>query len=490
MELNRRSFLEAGSSVLLGAAAAPRARLRPRVGIIGGGLSGVSCAWLLDGVADVVLFESRRSLGGHVQTIEVAASDRSVRVDVGAQFFSESAHPTYERLIEILGLSSQNIECEMSITLTETGRELPRFVSPSPKRAWAFFPPWNLPALLAFLPFALAARTFVYHGDWLVPLEDWLATLPVPVEQKEHLILPLLSAMIGCSLEEARGVSARNALYFVGTALPSNLLDPIRYDNSLLGLSAVVGALARRSRDLTAHLGSPVVAVRPLRDGGYRIENDRGISASVDVAIVTAPPYATAPLLSGIPALEEVSRILREFEYFSAEIAIHRDPVYMPQNHRYWSAYNPHVDGDFCEASIWYGALRPAPEGEAPLSLFKSWATARSTPPSEELFRRRFLHPRVEPGFIRAQRKLASGHQGGAGVWFAGSYMKEVDSQETALVSAMDVVRELAPGAPNLRRLQGRTPVFRAEGPLSRSYRLTGAGKMARSGPPGFTSSR
>jgi predicted NAD/FAD-binding protein len=457
MAMNRRSFLKAGFPVLLSAIPGPRPlgkRRRPRVGIVGGGLSGVSCAWLLDGVADVVLFESRRSLGGHAQTIDVAVGDESLRVDVGAQFFSLPAHPTYSRLIEVLGLANENIECEMSITLTEAGREFPRFVSPTVQRLWAIFLPWNLPALLAFLPFALAARSFVEHGDWLVTLEDWLATLPVAVEQREHLLLPLLSAMIGCSIEEARGFSARNALFFVGKALPQNLLEPIRYKNSLLGLSAMVAALARQSRGLTAHVGSPVVAVRPLREGGYRIENDRRTSAPVDVVIFAAPPYATKPLLSEIPALERAAGVLGEFDYFNAEIAIHRDPVYMPEDHRYWSTYNTHVDGDFCEASVWYGALRHAPEGQDRFSLFKSWATARSIPPAEEVFRRRFLHPRVVPGFIRAQRKLAQRHQGNAGVWFAGSYMKEIDSQETALVSAMDVVRELAPRAPNLLRLQ------------------------------------
>jgi predicted NAD/FAD-binding protein len=87
------------------------------------------------------------------------------------------------------------------------------------------------------------------------------------------------------------------------------------------------------------------------------------------------------------------------------------------------------------------------------MMLFKSWATARSRRPKEEIFRRVFLHPRITPDFIRAQRLLAA-CQGGAGIWFAGSYTGEVDSQETALLSAMNVVRELDPQAPNLLALE------------------------------------
>jgi predicted NAD/FAD-binding protein len=55
-----------------------------------------------------------------------------------------------------------------------------------------------------------------------------------------------------------------------------------------------------------------------------------------------------------------------------------------------------------------------------------------------------FLHPRITPDFIKTQRLLA-GLQGTTGVWFAGSYTGEVDSQETALLSAMNVVESWLP---------------------------------------------
>jgi heterodisulfide reductase subunit A-like polyferredoxin len=71
---SRRSFLRTTAAAAVGVSIAGRARRAfadppPRVGIVGGGLAGVSCAWLLDGVADAVLFERRSSLGGHTETI-------------------------------------------------------------------------------------------------------------------------------------------------------------------------------------------------------------------------------------------------------------------------------------------------------------------------------------------------------------------------------------------------------------------------------------
>jgi predicted NAD/FAD-binding protein len=253
---SRRSFLKTGSAAAL-ALSLPGARRalaggRLRVGIVGGGVAGVSCAWLLDGVADSVLFESRTTLGGHAQTSPVTVGDREIQVDVGAQFFAAATHPTYTRLVEILGLldpgradQDATVEADMTITVTEAGAGRPRF----------------------------------------------------------------------------------------------------------------------------------------------------------------------------------------------------------------WSAFNADRTGDYCEGSIWYGALRPVPPGKAPLSLFKSWATARGEAPREEVFRQAFRHPYITPAFIAAQRRLDV-HQGRGGVWFAGSYTGEVDSQETALTSAMGVVQRLDPGAPNLLALQ------------------------------------
>lgn len=64
-----------------------------------------------------------------------------------------------------------------------------------------------------------------------------------------------------------------------------------------------------------------------------------------------------------------------------------------------------------------------------------------------------FSPPRITPDFIKAQRLLAA-CPGVTGIWFAGSYTGEVDSQETALLSAMNVVRQLDPQAPNLLALE------------------------------------
>jgi predicted NAD/FAD-binding protein len=334
-----------------------------------------------------------------------------------------------------------------------SGDATPRFVSPAEGRSWPILSPWNRRALLAYFRFALAAKRLTRNGDWSLPLDRWLRSLRVNEEEREQLLLPIVSATVGCSIEEARALSARSALVFIGLALPKNLLAPVLYRHSAFGLGGNVRFLAGISGNLTAHIGSPVTTVQRIPEGGFAIENALGVRETVDVLVLATPPYVSRDLLRELPGHRRAISVLDRFEYFPAEIAIHRDPVYMPEDPRFWSAYNALVDGAFSEASIWYGALHPQEAGEAPLPLFKSWATARARAPEQEIVRRAFRHPLVTPDFLAAGRRLAR-LQGQDGVWFIGSYTREVDGQDTALLSAMSVVRELDPQAPNLLALE------------------------------------
>jgi uncharacterized protein len=453
---NRRAFLKAGAAAAL-TASLPRS-LRgaaPRVGIVGGGLAGVATAWLLEGVAEVVLFESRPQVGGHAHTVSVPVAGEPFVVDVGAQFVARGPHPTYMRLLELLGLldpaapdEDATTDVEMTITVAETGATRPIFLSPTTGRAWTLLAPWNLPALAAFAVFRRAALRLVRRNDWSVPVGEWLARLPIAAEPRERLIVPLLAAMVGCTNDQARALSALGAVLFIAKALPERPLDPVRYANSDIGLGGNVAALAAASGSSTVSLAAPIAGLDALPGGGYRLHTEGGLVEDVDLLVLATPPHAAATLIGDLPGHGGTAALLAGFEYFAAEVSVHRDPAYMPARRRHWSSYNVLVEDGRAEASVWYGALRPAADGSAPL-LFKSWASARSAAPADEVVRRSFRHPLVTPAFLQRQAQLAP-RQGQGGVYFAGSYTREVDSQETALASAIEVVRRVAPGAPNL----------------------------------------
>lgn len=82
-----------------------------RIAIIGGGISGLYAAYLLQsqGISDYVLFEARERLGGRVLSVGLASTDEALpdqtnRFDLGPSWFWPDYQPQLDKLITELGL--------------------------------------------------------------------------------------------------------------------------------------------------------------------------------------------------------------------------------------------------------------------------------------------------------------------------------------------------------------------------------------------------
>jgi monoamine oxidase len=82
--------------------------LTARIAIVGGGLSGLYAAYLLErqGISDYVLLEARPEFGGRIESATVAgAAAEADRYDLGATWFWPEMQPQLDRLIDELGLA-------------------------------------------------------------------------------------------------------------------------------------------------------------------------------------------------------------------------------------------------------------------------------------------------------------------------------------------------------------------------------------------------
>lgn len=471
--LTRREILRdaAGAAVGLGAlgvgpSLAAAAGKRERVAVIGAGMGGIAAAYFLGNDFDVDVYESRTRIGGHCDSRAVDVGGEKVIVDLAAQFFHPDTHPIYATLLEQLGLFDpanpnglQTRESVGSLTIFPTDGGDPRFTSTRPLD--------DLPTAIAFGTFTQQARQAVIDElPWEVTVDEWIASLALDPTFKADVLYPWLTATIGCSRADAARVSARSILQTFALSFPENPVEGASTFNSRIGLQGNLQRLFDRTRARVRRNAS-VSSLDHGRDG-WTVTTQNGSRGGYRFVVMNAPPHVSRSLLKREPHFAKVADVLGEYRYFSSRLLVHRDPVYVPTDRSYWTAYNAGVTMGECEGSAWVGALHDPLRSGAPLDLFKSWAMRRSADPERIVFQREFKHPLISPRTVAAARKLQR-HQGRRGLYFSGSYTTGSDLQETALWSAMRVAEDLAPRSRKLVSLKKR---MEAKGIAGVSYDL------------------
>ena len=87
------------------------------VAVVGSGISGLACAWLLSQRHWVTLFEAAPRLGGHTNTVDVTLDGKTHPVDTGFLVFNEKTYPNLIALFDTLGVESVQTEMSFAVSL-------------------------------------------------------------------------------------------------------------------------------------------------------------------------------------------------------------------------------------------------------------------------------------------------------------------------------------------------------------------------------------
>ena len=94
-----------------------------RIAVVGSGVSGLSCAWLLARDHEVVLYEAERRVGGHADTREAPGRSGAVAVDTGFIVYNEPTYPNLTALFDHLGVETAPTEMSFSVSLDDGAYE-------------------------------------------------------------------------------------------------------------------------------------------------------------------------------------------------------------------------------------------------------------------------------------------------------------------------------------------------------------------------------
>lgn len=383
------------------------------IAVIGGGISGLSAAWLLSKRHRVVLFEAEDRLGGHSHTVDVG----DCAVDTGFIVYNESTYPNLTALFEHLGVATKRSDMSFAVSLDDGRLEYSGggLFGLFAQGRNAFSPRfWSmLRDLVRF--YRQAPRDLAKLGD--ITLDEYLDAAGYGPGFREDHLYPMAAAIWSTPAAQIGAYPAASFIRFCETHGLLKLYGRPAWRTVAGGSRSYVTALANAIPETVSH--APVKAITRSADGVEIIGSDGHRRRFHEVVIATHADQALALLAD--PG-EAEGRLLGSFDYVVNDTFLHSDTRLMPRRRRTWSSWNymTRNEGDQRGLSVtyWMNRLQGI---ESDKALLVTLNPCREIEPGAVIRRLSYRHPRFDMRAMVAQRSLWS-LQGHRNTWFCGAY--------------------------------------------------------------------
>lgn len=309
------------------------------IAIIGSGISGLTCAYLLNQTHNVTVFEKDKRVGGHTATIDVKHKGEMFSIDTGFIVYNDWTYPNFIKLLNKLNVDSQPTRMSFSVSCQQTGLEYggSGFNALFAQRRNLLNIPY-LKMLRDIVQFNKQAITDLEHNhlDPETTLGQYLEQKGYSAMMASHYLIPMGSAIWSSTLQEM---------------LDFPLLFFVRFfkNHGLLSIKnrpqwrVIQGGSKTYLEPLTAgfanniEIDCTISRVERAEDGVTLYFAD-GSSRRFDQVVFACHSYQALQLL-GDPSLEEQS-ILSAIPYRDNSVLLHTDESILPCNRRTWSAWN------------------------------------------------------------------------------------------------------------------------------------------------------
>jgi predicted NAD/FAD-binding protein len=392
-----------------------------RIAVIGTGIAGLGCAWLLSQRHAVEVYEAEPRLGGHTNTVDVPWRGRQVPVDTGFIVYNERNYPNLTKLFDHLAVPTHASDMSFGVSL-DGGRleyagdslgglfaQKRNLLRPGFHRMLRDIQRFNRDAM-SYLADPLREE---------VSLGDFLAVRGYGEAFCCHYLLPMGAAIWSASVDGMRAFPARNFLQFFANHGLLSINDRPAWRTVTGGAGVYVAKLSASYAD-QIRLATPVVAVVRSLDG-VEVVDARGGRERFDQVVLACHADQALALIERPSAAER--SILGAFRYQVNRAVLHQDASLMPRRRKVWSSWNylassETPDGMKVSVTYWLNRLQGIePECLALVSL----NPLRAPAPERVLGEFVYDHPQYTAESVAAQGRLGE-IQGRDRLWFGGAH--------------------------------------------------------------------
>ena len=427
------------------------------IAIIGTGIAGLGCGYLLHRDFDVSLFDRNDYTGGHTNTITVDEAGKPVPIDTGFMVFNEITYPNLTRLFAELTVETVPTTMSFGVQHIPSGIE---YAGGSVSQLFAqprnLFNTRFLGALRQIGRFNSEAQDALASGSFeRTTLQEYADARGYGHDFLRLYLLPMSSAVWSTPFEEVRDFPAMTLLrFFRNHGLLGGLSGQLQWQTVAGGARTYVEKMTRGFRE-RIHLGNGVVRVDRSPSGATLRFADGSARGFDKVVFACHADEALAMLAEPTP---DERRLLAPFHYQKNVATLHTDPSPMPRSRRAWASWNCRVDeagpaqprsrtdaGARATTIYWMNSLQKVSDRR---DYFVSIDDPGLIDPARVLKTITYHHPVFTMAAIDAQRELPSLNDLSPDqtTYFCGSYFRH-GFHEDAFTSAIEATCAVIGGA-------------------------------------------
>mgnify|MGYP000259409140 CR=1 FL=1 len=416
--------------------------IRPKkIAVVGSGISGLSCAWLLNKAHDVTLFEKDDRLGGHSNTVSFNLDEQTVHVDTGFIVFNPVNYPNLVNFLNILDVDSCDTDMSFAVSANQGAFEY------SGTGIQGLFAQKRNLFSPTFWSMIKDLLDFYKNSDQLLEeVQQHPITLGELIRQKGYSdsfirnhLLPFGAAIWSTPMDKMLDYPALSFLRFCKNHGLSQLTNRPQWRTIPGGSIGYVSKIAQ-SLSGKVRLNSRIHKVIRQHDG-ILIEDHHGSREHFDQIVLACHADQALSLLAN-PTKQE-KRLLSGFPYQRNQAFLHLDQSLMPKRHKVWSSWNYILEGaDYqsqqASVTYWMNQLQPL-NTDTPVMV----SLNPPSPPAQDKLIRSFFydHPVFGKESLSSQ-KLLWQLQGKQNTWFCGAYFG-YGFHEDGLQSGLAVAEQL-----------------------------------------------
>lgn len=412
-----------------------------RIAIVGTGVSGLICAYLLHKEHEITVFEAADYVGGHIHTHDLEIEGQSYAVDSGFIVFNEKTYPGFCRLLDRLGVESAPTSMSFSVRA-----DAQRLEYGSRSVLSLFSEPRNL-VRPRFHRMLRDIRRFHREALRLADFPEEKITLGEFVSERgysrdfiDYHLIPMGASIWSATPAKMLEFPAYHFVRFLGNHGLLQLHDHLQWRYVSGGSKTYVEVLTKGFSD-RIRVGCPVTEIRRSEIGPTVVTARHGAEEFDRVILATHSDQALQLLSDATPGERE---ILSAIEYQENEAVLHTDTSVMPKKRGAWCAWNYLVPDPPSEQLLVTYDMNRLQSIDCPQPLLVTLNPQGHVAAEHVLSRMTYHHPTFNTKAFAAQR-LHDQIDGRNGTHFCGAYWG-YGFHEDGLQSALSVCDKLGGG--------------------------------------------